>query len=338
MKYWPAYCILLALIVGWIGSRLTVDGYYEVQITHPVLESAQKLLDLANQQLSESSESVIQITASTSADVAKRTLEQTQSEIRKSELKEGFGITLIALAVALIVGSFVYYRRRVVSSKEADTANQKIEMPAARDTQVDITEGVGTNSKIERFWLLAPLALLLLIVGVGIYTNSHPTLDSTSTQTEVPIPEVPKSDEIPLVEKDKPLWSYSTVQMKAGSKTEKFACLRSSEMVHLKSPYHDTYTNLCFRSDNSVIFALIGDGQILSDERYGALVRVNNGPPRSFAIQRPSDLSSDTVFLSPATPLIIAAKEGKQILIEVTYYQAGSQTSTFEPPVPLILK
>jgi hypothetical protein len=339
MKYWPAYCILLALIVGWIGSRLAVDGYYEVQITHPVLESAQKLLDLANRQLSESSESVIQITASASADVAKSTLVQTQSEIRQSELKEGFGIALIALASALIVGSFMLFRRRAIPSKGADTANQKIELQAAREAHIGRSDGGGIDPRTERFWLLgAALALLLFLVSVSIYTNPRFTTNPTPAPKEVSIPETSKSEEIPSSVKEKPLWSYFTVQMKAGSKTEEVGCLRSSEMVHLDSPYHDTYANLCFRSDNTIILELSGDGQILSDERYGAIVRVNNGPPRSYTIQRPSDLSSDKVFLRPAAPLITAAKEGKQIRIEVTYYQAGSQTSTFEPPVPLILK
>jgi hypothetical protein len=98
--------------------------------------------------------------------------------------------------------------------------------------------------------------------------------------------------------------------MDAGSKVERIGCIQSDEMLHFDEPYHDNYATLCFRTDGSAIFS-IEDGQILSGDDHGARIRLGNAAPRSFGLDQPSDYSSTSVFIAPASPLFAAAKAGK---------------------------
>jgi hypothetical protein len=117
----------------------------------------------------------------------------------------------------------------------------------------------------------------------------------------------------------------------------RIGCIDAVDTVHLNSPYLDTRAMLCFRSDKTILFALYGDGQMLSGDRHGAIIRIGDGPARSFSLEEPSDYSSDRAFIVPAGSLFAAAMAGKSISIEATYYQAGSQTLTFAPTQPLDL-
>jgi len=131
---------------------------------------------------------------------------------------------------------------------------------------------------------------------------------------------------------------YSTYQSDAGSKTIKIGCLESEQPVYLSDPYSDTFEKLCFRSNRDVLLILEGRGQLLSGDRHGARIRVGDGAPRSFSLEEPSDYSSQSAFIEPSSPLFAAASLHKKISIEATYYDAGSQTTTFTPSEPLNLK
>ena len=137
---------------------------------------------------------------------------------------------------------------------------------------------------------------------------------------------------------DRPNWDYNSYQTNAGSKTVQVGCIDSDEMVHLNAPYEDTSARLCLRTDGAAILMLNGDGQLLSGEEHGAIVRIGNGPSRHFSLDEPADYSSNKAFIEPAGPLFAAAKAGKPMTIEATYYEAGDQTTTFSPSEALKFK
>jgi len=115
-------------------------------------------------------------------------------------------------------------------------------------------------------------------------------------------------------------------------------CIDSNEMVHLNAPYEDVFARLCLRTDGAAVIMLRGDGQLLSGDEHDAIVRIGSGQARRFALEQPADYSTNKAFIEPAGPLFAAAKSGKPITIEATYYEAGDQTTTFSPSEALKFK
>jgi len=195
---------------------------------------------------------------------------------------------------------------------------------------------------------------VLLIISIGVFlvfvivivlqsgTGKTATSDSPSSLTTAappassaePSPDVPAAAPAP----EKHDWDYDTATMDAGSRPVKIGCIESDQMVHLNSPYEDTFARLCLRTDGAALFILNGDGQMLSGEGHGAIVRFGDGPAKRFSLEEPADYSSKEAFVEPAGPLFAAARAGKPITIEATYYEAGQQTVTFTAATPLNLK
>jgi hypothetical protein len=134
-----------------------------------------------------------------------------------------------------------------------------------------------------------------------------------------------------------PTWEYHTMSSDAGAKRILVGCIESEDELRFESPYKNTVATLCFRSDGPVWMS-IGSGQLLSGDSHGARVRVGDATPRSFSLVQPSDYSSNAAFIGPSGPLVAAARGGKSITVEATYYDAGSQSVTFRPKAPLFLK
>lgn len=146
----------------------------------------------------------------------------------------------------------------------------------------------------------------------------------------------PATSAVPKVEAS-PSWTYETVDRDAGAKKEHVGCIQSDDQISLKSPYEDTFARLCFRSDGGVWMS-ISSGQLLTGETHGVRVRFGDSAPRSFSLEQPSDYSSDAGFIVPSGPVFAAARAGKKMAVEATYYEAGMQTVTFSPNAPLVLK
>jgi hypothetical protein len=176
----------------------------------------------------------------------------------------------------------------------------------------------------------------LLVVFVVLSSHTTPKLPVVENQSpEINAPPSPSIAE-PEVHRSK--WDYSAVEMDAGNRTEKVGCIESDNLIELKWPYKDVYADLCFRSDSTVYLHLLGDGQLLSGEGHGAKIRFGEGSAHSFSLEQASDYSSNGAFIKPAGPVFAAAKASKTIIINATYYQAGSQSVAFVPAEPLKLK
>jgi hypothetical protein len=134
-----------------------------------------------------------------------------------------------------------------------------------------------------------------------------------------------------------PSWDYQTVDRDAAARKAHVGCIQSDDQISLKSPYENTFARLCFRSDGGVWLS-IASGQLLTGDSHDARIRFSNSAPRSFSLEQPSDYSSDAAFIVPSGPVFAAARAGKKIAVEATYYEAGIQTVTFSPDSPLVLK
>jgi hypothetical protein len=201
----------------------------------------------------------------------------------------------------------------------------------------------GRFGKVAVFLGVAALFVVFIVFFLTL-TPTKPNADSagnpvpeTASNAPASQPDTPQAPAAaPVPEKHD--WDYDTGAMDAGSRPVKFGCIGSDEMVHLNSPYEDTFTRLCLRTDGAALFILNGDGQMLSGEGHGAIIRFGDGPAKRFSLEEPSDYSSKEAFVEPAGPLFAAARAGKSITIEATYYEAGQQVVTFSAATPLNLK
>lgn len=128
------------------------------------------------------------------------------------------------------------------------------------------------------------------------------------------------------------------------SKEMKLAAIVSDNSLNLPFPYNSSnnFGELQVRNrpgkGTDVIFS-IQKGQIICPS-YGdgctVTVRFDQAPPIKFGGIGPTDNSSDTVFLHDTKRFIAGASKAKKILVQVTMYQAGSQTLEFSPPSGLV--
>ncbi|MFZ0269917.1 hypothetical protein [Caulobacter sp.] len=112
------------------------------------------------------------------------------------------------------------------------------------------------------------------------------------------------------------------------------ACIRSDETVDLEPPYADTATSLClYRQRGEVVanFALLGGGQFTCSAGTGCGLglRIDEGKAVSVGASVPADYSHDVVIVNDGAGLLARIRRGEVLRIEATYYQAGSQVSTF---------
>lgn len=130
-----------------------------------------------------------------------------------------------------------------------------------------------------------------------------------------------------------PHWEYTKSEDKMGRGTET-ACVISNEEIDLKFPYHPTRVQLCIRNktDDSgshmdVLFALMSNGQMLS--REGFLARFDTKKASRWEAEGASDGSTAMMWVSEGTPFIREIFASSTLAVEITYYDAGSQVSTF---------
>jgi hypothetical protein len=221
------------------------------------------------------------------------------------------------------------------------------------DTSVDSTSSLcpacldaqkqDSRFKLFSFFFIGIVLAFIVVIILTSGTRTTPSAgDQSLAATAAPVVSAP-ADSAPAASNTEPAqpasnWDYSTVEMEAGSKTEKVGCIASDNEVDLRWPYQAVRAELCFRTDATAYFHLLGDGQMLSGDEHGAKIRFGDGPARSFSLEQPADYSSNGAFIEPAGPVFTAARGGKTIVIEATYYDAGSQSVAFIPSEPLKLK
>lgn len=130
-------------------------------------------------------------------------------------------------------------------------------------------------------------------------------------------------------------WIYSEENDPMTDKKTYTACTVSKNNVLLTPPYGAVDARLCIRSSpkfgTDVFVALNGDGQILcrSYEDCNLSIRYDKKSRDSIRGAGASDGSSNVVFLRTPKQVIQNLKGTNTFLIELEFYQAGSQTLEF---------
>lgn len=113
------------------------------------------------------------------------------------------------------------------------------------------------------------------------------------------------------------------------------ACTRSEEPVRLNFPYSPVYARLCLREHPrhglDVIVELLGQGQIVCSSYQDCTVgvRFDKGSVQQFSAAEPSDHSSNAIFIRNAKRFETSARKADKTLIQLEFYQAGTQTLSF---------
>jgi len=129
-------------------------------------------------------------------------------------------------------------------------------------------------------------------------------------------------------------WSYSENLDVMTDKRELIACIDSTDLIQLDRPYEPVTARLCVQNRPStgvdITYRLNGAGQILCKHKdCTARIRFDDHPRQFVELTEPADLSSNLVFLGAPRRLTTQLAESKLTRFEVSFYQAGTQTSTF---------
>lgn len=140
-------------------------------------------------------------------------------------------------------------------------------------------------------------------------------------------------------------WSYTSDTDQMTSKLTKYATLKSINTLSLERPYAGAnYGQLIVRKKSGKsedVMISFDQGQSMC-RSYTAdctvSVRFDNAQPVLFSGQTPTDGSSTTVFLYPASKFIAASKKAKTTKVSLEIYQAGNQIFEFTADMPLLWK
>lgn len=128
-------------------------------------------------------------------------------------------------------------------------------------------------------------------------------------------------------------WRYEAKpDLMTGTQT-RLAFLTSTNQLEFASPYEGgSRGDLMIRyrkSDGLKVLFGISKGQIVCPVTCTVRVRFDQRAPMTFTAAPPQDHSATSVFLSPAQKFVSELAKAKRTLVEITYYQAGSQASEF---------
>jgi hypothetical protein len=130
-------------------------------------------------------------------------------------------------------------------------------------------------------------------------------------------------------------WQYTESDDPMSSKKIKYAINQSTNFINLDFPYQGPQQGVLTvrkhpRHGNDVIFG-VQKGQIMCSSYSGCnvLIRFDDKPAQKFSAKEPEDNSTETIFISNYTRFVATAKKSKTLTLQVSFYQQGTQTFTF---------
>lgn len=159
--------------------------------------------------------------------------------------------------------------------------------------------------------------------------NDSVTTDSTKTTTTTTTTEVKKAEVDSSL-----MWKYETDTDKMTSKLQYFAAINSTNTLNFAAPYDGGSTaKITVRNQarkNEVILT-IDKGQFICAVSEGCAIKIrfDNDPAITVRGNEPSDYSSTTLFIDPASKIIMHAKKAKKMIIQAEFYQEGLQNMEF---------
>jgi hypothetical protein len=129
-------------------------------------------------------------------------------------------------------------------------------------------------------------------------------------------------------------WLYSNEEDKMTSRKMYYAQLTANNELVFDFPYDGgSVATLTIRKKRGEVDVMlkISKGQFIHDYEGGSIkVRFGNTKPGIYAISKPSDYSSDLVFIDNASRFISNLKKYKKLLIEAEFYNEGIRQMEFD--------
>lgn len=188
-----------------------------------------------------------------------------------------------------------------------------------------------------------PQLVALLIVGVIVLLITYLALSPSRTPHPITQSNTPAPETAPTPPESAPAsapasapesqWDYSTEQDNMG-RALSFAEVESTNTLEFGFPYggvqHGRLTIRKKSGHGMEVYVRIEQGQFMCGvEDCTVNVRFDEGPIRHFTAVPPSDNSTTVLFIEDATDFIAALRKAKNVTIEATFYQEGSQGLEF---------
>jgi hypothetical protein len=199
-------------------------------------------------------------------------------------------------------------------------------------------------------WIIGGLTVLACIIALGLATTTRGDRPPRSTDVVsnlsaddaladidalAPSANIQAAEEAPAPAPPEP-WTYSTTEDKVRGATSYFASTTSTNSVELDAPYDGGSTlRMTVRKSpahGADVILLLSSGQLLCRAYDGcyATVRFDGDPAERVELVEASDNSSDTVFVSEASPFIAKLRKAKRVIVELEIYEAGRPQFEFD--------
>jgi hypothetical protein len=129
-------------------------------------------------------------------------------------------------------------------------------------------------------------------------------------------------------------WEYSNRINQMTSKKDFFAKIYSTNSLNFQPPYdgsQNAMIMLRYKGVRNDVTLSIDKGQFYSRglDDGNVKIRFDVGKAKEYEYSLPSDGGTDMIFIHPAKSIINKMKKSKIMLVEVSFYNEGSQTLNF---------
>lgn len=195
--------------------------------------------------------------------------------------------------------------------------------------------------KLNPFLVAVPVAVVVGLIWVSVTSNGSGNADpakgptNTPTATQARIAAEIAAAGSPADQVDFSRWIYTDDRDPMTDRMTRVACVTSTNLVQLSSPYDPVPARLCVRSSPrhglDAYVALMGDGQIICRTYSGCSTKVRFGdrPVQTFSATDAADGSSNIMFIVNAARMVEGLKSADVTRVELTLYQDGVQPIEF---------
>ena len=167
--------------------------------------------------------------------------------------------------------------------------------------------------------------LLVIFIGIPVVAGM------VSGDKPVPVPATDSSASTAMDELH--TWRYSEKEDAMTSKTTTTATVGAKDELMFDFPYNGgSIAQILLRNKNGSndVMLIVSKGQFNSsiDDNY-VKIRFDDAPAKTYSYARPSDGSSDTIFLNSTAEIIAKLKTSKRVIIEAEFYQEGLKQMEF---------
>lgn len=188
------------------------------------------------------------------------------------------------------------------------------------------------------------IGIILFLILIAKCGNSETDEDNTNT---IPNTEFEDIDSITanISKEVKKTWKETISEDEMTDSKNIWKEVVSDNEIEFDFPYNGgsnlTITVRYMKKYGTNVLISLSKGQLLCNDYNGTNyinVRFDSNPPIKFTTSEPSDLDSNTLFISNPKRFIREAKKAKTIKIEVPVYEEGLPLFTFTLDEPLTWK